>query len=79
MDFQCAAFPDFKMHVSLFPLASPDSSTDDIERRKAKLMDIVRLHPDSITMINAKHVSVINLIANPVVGRKHNAHQHCCI
>ena len=58
MDFTCpSAFPDFKMHIALFPLASPDSSTDDIQRRKAKLKELVRVYPDDLTLINTRYVA----------------------
>ena len=58
MDFTCpSTFPDFKMHIALFPLTSPDSSTDDIARRKAKLKELVKAYPDELTLINTRYVA----------------------
>ena len=38
-------------------MATPDSSTDDIERRKTKLKEIVRVHGDDVTLINARYIA----------------------
>ena len=55
-----SSFPDFPSgyHLSLHPLiSSPDASTDDVERRRSRLTELMRAHEDHVTFINAKHVA----------------------
>ena len=59
------------MHLALFPLATPDSSTDDIDRRRKNLIEIVRGNPDTLTLINTRYVIICLLKMKQVVSLMH--------
>lgn len=55
-----ATFPDFPgFHLALYPLANADSSTEDVEKSRAKLAEIMRTYPENITFINARYVACL--------------------
>lgn len=61
MDFECSTFSDFKLHVALFKLTAPGSqemTTDIVEERKHKLIDIYRENPENLTFVNTRYVSL---------------------
>ena len=57
MDFTSATFPAFQFHLALYPLTTPTSSLEDVDKRKAKLAEVMHTYPDNITFINAKYVA----------------------
>jgi tRNA threonylcarbamoyladenosine modification (KEOPS) complex Cgi121 subunit len=51
-------FPEFSgFHLALYPLTTPDSSTDELEQRRSKLTELMRTYPDNLTFINARYIS----------------------
>lgn len=66
MDFVSpTTFPDFPggFHLALYPLcSSPDASTDDVDRRRSRLAEVMHTHESNLTFINAKHVASLGHI-----------------
>ena len=57
MDFTSATFPNFQFHLTLFPLASVTSTTEDVEQTRARLATLMHTYSDNLTFINAKYIA----------------------
>ena len=57
MEFTSATFPAFSFHLALYPLSTPTSTTEDVEKRKGKLAEVMHTFPDNVTFINVKYVA----------------------
>jgi hypothetical protein len=64
MDFSCAQFEGFTMHIALYPMAGPESSTEDISRKRGKLFELLQTYSEHLTFINTRYVIIASKLLN---------------